>query len=1550
MEGIDKKLRQQLPYTSALVRKENATTTALKAAGHLWALGYPVALAAVNREATERASKPQVVVDLPAYPWNHEKTFWHESAATKELRLQHQPRTDLLGAPIENQNPFEPEWRNFLSVRESPWVEDHKITGTTLYPGAGMLIMVVEAAKQIAVKDAVTEGIEFRNVTFDRGLVIPSDGAVETRLSLTTPTADNAAYSFSVFSRLGDAPWARHCWGSFTIFYKDTEAAVSDNTLTSQEWKTYIEAYETLKITGTDNVDIKKLYENLEALGMAYGPTFRNLTSLVTCPEQEACYGTIAVPDTKSIMPFGYEYPHVIHPAMLDAIFHLIVVAVGGGPSMTEAAVPYQLEKMYIASDLPSGAGAVFSGYSKRTYNKDKLMTADLIATDTAWSAPKVVLKGLVMRQVTSGSADSDASNDSITKRTTQLIWKPDPATVLESSAGAAAAPGTQSLQITSLRDWIELECHRSPKQRVLLAASTLPATILEELAPFTHGGTHLYRGITHCTVVAQSEKELETWKAHTLTAKTLFEYRNTYPTAEGPEADLAKYDVIIVGGSGSVNTEELGHILHPNGRLLIWQAATPGGLTHGSQASLKLPAGFQSMEISLDAEQTLIIAGLSQTSVQAPAAVSLLVPDSVTADTNDSVAAIIRSELHSLGVQADFVHWKDIPQVAGSKPVISLLDLCGQVINDWTSTHFEQFQQLVADASHIFWITKSGLGDQPSEDGLRSATAPGLFRVLRNEYPQLKLAHLDLSPGFDLTAPGGAKLIVNTWLRTCQPSSDTDTAADLEFGEWDGHILLPRVVTAPGMDEEVALSEGTAPAISTSLARHPSLRLTETGSGLVWTTDGTNAEDPLSSEEVVIRVSHLSVDCDQLDPEAATEALLEGNFVTGVITRAGFNSTGLRIGDRVLAVGGGNTGCHTLVRRDRSLVLRCPDVLDSTAAATEAWLHMTALYVAGHVSRVERDDVVLIENGSTGLGQALLYAARRAGARVITTVGTLEDKARLLKRFGLGDEAVVVLRGASDLSSLDTVLASKVGGGGVDVVVASASQGAVLVSMLTTSLSDFARVILIGSRSGAAGAPLAVRRNVQVAAIDPMQVLRQRPALAAQLLSEAAVALADPAGLLSATGPAKTTLSVAELPAARAWLEKPTSSGILSVEFAADAVVPLAPAPPPPLQLDGSATFVLAGGLGQLGLRIGDLLVAHGAKHLCFLSRSGNRARHEDRLAAMESHGCQVAIFACDIGSADAVRDVVAQITKLGRPIKGLIQCAMDLQDSLFPKMNYTQWRTSLAPKVSGTWNLHAALPADLDFFVMLSSVVSIIGNIAQSNYAAGNSYMDTLARFRRARGLAATSINAGLVRDTDHTVDGTHMTDYLARFTHIASVSTDLDELIRGIIAAIRGTTANGEPVPPQFVFCMTDSLRPDGVDTWAGDAKFVHRVAVARAVDDSGSSAAGPSVAESLRSATSLEEAVLVVQEALKALLAPGLGIQPGDISDESPLYDIGVDSFKAVEVRNRVFRDLESEISVFEVLSPSTLAQTSRIIATRSRLVSAEVRAADNTTAE
>lgn len=219
---------------------------------------------------------------------------------------------------------------------------------------------------------------------------------------------------------------------------------------------------------------------------------------------------------------------------------------------------------------------------------------------------------------------------------------------------------------------------------------------------------------------------------------------------------------------------------------------------------------------------------------------------------------------------------------------------------------------------------------------------------------------------------------------------------------------------------------------------------------------------------------------------------------------------------------------------------------------------------------------------------------------------------------------------------------------------------------------------------------------------------------------------------------------------------------------------------------------------------------------------------------------------------------------------------------------MSFTQWETALAPKIQGTRNLHSAFPKDLDFFVLLSSVVSIIGNVSQANYAAGNAWQDAFAQHRREIGLPATSINIGLVKDSDHIIDGTKMEDYLDRFNHMASVSTTLDELEIGLKAIMRGKTADGRPIPPQVIFGMNSQLRREGpvIDQWTRDRKFDHRVAIMQSVTI-------PEIEfkVAMKNATSMLEAAQIVEDAVRRFLAPGLGLQPCDIDSEKPLYEIG-----------------------------------------------------------
>jgi hypothetical protein len=93
---------------------------------------------------------------------------------------------------------------------------------------------------------------------------------------------------------------------------------------------------------------------------------------------------------------------------------------------------------------------------------------------------------------------------------------------------------------------------------------------------------------------------------------------------------------------------------------------------------------------------------------------------------------------------------------------------------------------------------------------------------------------------------------------------------------------------------------------------------------------------------------------------------------------------------------------------------------------------------------------------------------------------------------------------------------------------------------------------------------------------------------------------------------------------------------------------------------------------------------------------------------------------------------------------MRGIIHGAMVVDDAPIERLDEVRMWKAMAPKVLGAWNVHT-LTADcaLDFFVLFSSIASIIGNPGQANYAAGNAFLDALAYYRRARGLPALTVN---------------------------------------------------------------------------------------------------------------------------------------------------------------------------------------------------------------
>ena len=102
------------------------------------------------------------------------------------------------------------------------------------------------------------------------------------------------------------------------------------------------------------------------------------------------------------------------------------------------------------------------------------------------------------------------------------------------------------------------------------------------------------------------------------------------------------------------------------------------------------------------------------------------------------------------------------------------------------------------------------------------------------------------------------------------------------------------------------------------------------------------------------------------------------------------------------------------------------------------------------------------------------------------------------------------------------------------------------------------------------------------------------------------------------------------------------------------------------------------------------------------------------------------------------AINDVHAEIVTTLPPIVGLLNGAMVLRDVSVRNMEFDQVTDVIRPKVLGSIHIDRIFhDIDLDFFVLLSSINCVIGNVGQANYAAANMGMIGVAGNRRKRGL---------------------------------------------------------------------------------------------------------------------------------------------------------------------------------------------------------------------
>lgn len=382
--------------------------------------------------------------------------------------------------------------------------------------------------------------------------------------------------------------------------------------------------------------------------------------------------------------------------------------------------------------------------------------------------------------------------------------------------------------------------------------------------------------------------------------------------------------------------------------------------------------------------------------------------------------------------------------------------------------------------------------------------------------------------------------------------------------------------------------------------------------------------------------------------------------------------------------------------------------------------------------------------------------------------------------------------------------------------------------------------------------------------------------------------------------------------------------------------------------------TYILFGLTGQIGQSLCSWMVSNGAGCVCLTSR---HPKIDQRwLESFEGVNATVKVFPMDVTNMESLSCVIQTIRTTCPPIAGVANGAMVLSDSLFTGMSFDAMRAVLRPKIEGSSNLDQAFRNDdLDFFILFSSGACVVGNSGQANYAAANGYLNGLARQRRRRGLAASTLDIGLVAGIGYVETASaHVVDQLGKYGMTVLSESDFRRAFAETIKAGYVDPKDMDNIPDAVVTTGIRTMTDEETNVaWYNNPVFSHCIIKAKspdtiAGDQSKTKVTALPVAEQLSMAANKEEAfgllrgkkrcqktifpvirsVILTKDILESLSAKlRVILQSADqeIDHDAPLVELGIDSLVAVEVRSWFLKELKVDIPVLKVVGGASLAE-------------------------
>lgn len=924
----------------------------------------------------------ETLKNLPPYPWDHSNTFWHESTMTKDYRMRKHGRKDMIGAPCVDASSQEPRWRGFLRVSESPWLKDHRIQQTVLYPAAGMISTVIEGARQHVPDGVQVCGFEIHNMEILKPMVIPETSfGLETMVNMRRASSDASttciSFDWSIYGRVYDGMWTHHARG----IVHAVSAAGSAALVTG-----FDAASAKMEAVRGRLMNVEQFYDSLDLIGMNYGPAFRNITTLARGGSTSV--GTIEVAKTKDMMPFGHEFDHVVHPTTLDSAFQLLF-ALEERPM-----VPTSIDSVYISTEVSPDSLDVqrkFIGHATAARQGLRGAKASIVLADGVSSDKSIVIKGLHLTALATPEILPAHRN-----LCAEMQWKEDYTTSMTHR----------------FEKLLDLMTHKYPQINILQIGQdiAIPTHILRLLWPSEGMAPRIARysfdeNHPFCSPILK----------HVLRDTPL---RHVPENRKPQEPERAPKYHLILALQPFIGLYDLERYLHPDGVML-------------RKEEERLATNYESdSACSVDEEAHRVVlqhydgntgSSLTLTMVSGPDKhrldcrqqhVVILLPDTITADVLRLKNNLLK-HLTTIYVQVSDCSFHDVARdeaIIRDRLVVSLLDLatCPFFWN-CQEADFNIFKKIRNEAKSILWITQGAGG--PSKRP-QSALVTGLARTLASEEPEKILVTVSLSCDTSLSASTTSKIILRA-LKRSMLLEVTRQPRELEYIESGNRLLIPRLMTCQPLNQLVEdnlrrLSKSLQPFLG---GEKKTLTVLSPGGGdepvadFLFTSQQYSA--PLAPEDVEISLAASALHQGDLKTFMGLSKYERvGVDVQGIVIAVGSDVTDLLLGECVVAIS--PEGISNRVRVNRRFVKRMRRGLSECIPS----IWVSSFYGLAMRCRIGPRTRVLVHRGATATGQVAIQIAKLLGAQVFTTVcnDTVGDdcqRATLTNMFHFADAEI---------------------------------------------------------------------------------------------------------------------------------------------------------------------------------------------------------------------------------------------------------------------------------------------------------------------------------------------------------------------------------------------------------------------------------------------------------------------------------------------------------------------------------------------------------------